>query len=242
MEEILFLDIETVPAVECLEEMGEEMQALWEAKFNTLKTKGLVSNQDEDYTAEEAYFEHSSVYAEFAKIICISVGFIYKKDGENKLRIKSFYGDDESRLLEEFSELIRKFMKSPYHKVCGHNLKEFDMPFISRRMVVNGLKIPNSINAMGKKPWETNFLDTMEMWKFGDFKSYTSLKTLTALFGIPSPKDDIDGSEVAGVYYHQGDLERIATYCQKDVLATVQVYLRLNGLPLIEESNLEISR
>lgn len=239
MEDILFLDIETVPWAECVEELPEAMQSLWGVKYNTLRNKGMFEGKADDYCSEEAYFENAAIYAEFAKIVCISVGFIHRKDGKNNLRLKSFYGDDETKILADFTELIRKFVRTPMHKICGHNIKEFDMPFILRRMIVNSVPIPNSINVMGKKPWETNFVDTMEMWKFGDFKSYTSLKLLTALFGIPSPKDDIDGSQVAAVYYHESDVERIAKYCQKDVLATVQVYLRMNNLPLIEETNVE---
>ncbi len=239
MKDILFLDIETVPVASCMEDMPEPLQEVWEHKFKSLKKAGMYKEKDEDYSAEEAFVEGAGVYAEFAKVVCVSVGFIYDKNGDRCLRIKSFYGDDERKVLEEFVGLVKKFMTTARHKVCGHNVKEFDLPFISRRLLINGMRIPDAINAAGKKPWETNFLDTMEMWKFGDFKSYTSLKTLAAVFGIPSPKDDIDGSEVAGVYYNTGDVERIARYCEKDVKATVQVWLRLNGWEILDDSNIE---
>ncbi len=240
MEDILFLDIETVPVAEHMVDMSEDMQTMWDLKFQGLKRSGMFASESDDYGPEDAFFEKCGVYAEFAKVVCISVGFIHIKDNQRKLRIKSFASEDEKVVLEGFADLVRKFIRSARHRFCGHNIKEFDMPFISRRMIVNGVEIPREMNLMGKKPWETNLLDTMEMWKFGDFKSYTSLKLLTALFGIPSPKDDIDGSEVAGVYYFEKDLSRIVTYCQKDVLATVQVYLRMNNLSLIDERNVEI--
>jgi DNA polymerase elongation subunit (family B) len=155
------------------------------------------------------------------------------------LRTKSFSGDDEKLILEDFSKLIFKFCTSKEHTLCGHNIKEFDIPYICRRMLVNGVILPAILNIHGKKPWEINFLDTLDIWKFGDYKNYTSLKLLTAIFGIPTPKDDIDGSQVASVYYNEKNINRIAVYCQKDVLATVQVFLKLNALQAIKPENIE---
>jgi DNA polymerase elongation subunit (family B) len=154
-------------------------------------------------------------------------------------RTKSFSGDDERLLLIEFTHLIAKFCTTKEHTLCGHNIKEFDIPYICRRMLINGLALPSIFQIAGKKPWEISFIDTLELWKFGDYKNYSSLKLLTAVFGIPTPKDDIDGSQVASVYYNEKNLKRIATYCQKDVLATAQVFLRMNGFDLIKEDNIE---
>ena len=154
-------------------------------------------------------------------------------------RTKSFAGDDEQKLLSDFAELLAKFCSTKEHTLCGHNIKEFDIPYICRRLLINGLELPPVFQISGRKPWENNFLDTLELWKFGDYKNYTPLKLLTAVFGIPTPKDDIDGSQVAQVYYKEKDLERIANYCTKDVIATAQVFLRLNGFELISPQNIE---
>ena len=170
------------------------------------------------------------IYSEFAKIVCISVGFMHYDNGRRLMRTKSFAGDDEAQLLRDFSDMASRFLRTREHRICGHNIKEFDVPFICRRMLVNGLPLPSILDVAGRKPWETPFIDTMELWKFGDFKSFTSLKLLCAIFGIPTPKDDIDGSEVAAVYYDTHDVHRIAVYCEKDVVATAQVFLRMNGI------------
>ena len=160
------------------------------------------------------------------------------------MRLKSFANHMESGLLDDFSELLNKHFSNPEKfAICGHNIKEFDVPYICRRMLINQLPLPRMIDIAGKKPWETkHFLDTLEMWKFGDIKNYTSLRLLTAVFDIPSPKDDMDGSDVAGVYWEERDLDRIATYCEKDVLATVQLYLRLKRLPLLRNDQVIIVR
>ncbi len=228
LDKILFLDIETVPCAERMELMGEEMQELWRMKFAQLQGR-MPERFTAEQTPEEGFACGAGVYAEFAKVVCISVGFVYMSGTERRVRLKSFCGDDEREVLSGFASLVNRIMVSRDYSVCGHNIKEFDMPFIMRRMLVNGVRIPNAINVMGKKPWETNFIDTMDMWKFGDFKSFTSLRLLAAIFGVPSPKDDIDGSQVAEVYYKERDLKRISVYCQKDVLTTIQIYLRMNG-------------
>lgn len=226
---VLFLDIETVPQCANYEELPERFLKLWGRKSDSLK-------KNPDDTAETLY-NRAGIYAEFGKIVCISVGMVTYRDTQSYFKVKSFYGDDESILLQEFVLMLEKSVDR-IQTICGHNVKEFDVPYICRRLLINGLHIPSLLSVMGKKPWEVPFIDTMELWKFGDFKSYTSLDLLTAVFNIPTPKDDIDGSQVAEVYYKTGDVERIATYCEKDVFATAQLLLRLAGNPLIKEENL----
>ena len=232
---ILFLDIETVSGKPEFEGLGEDFQELWK-----IKARQLARNTDEeepDYAA--LYKGRAAIFAEFGKIVCISVGVVYrdKEDQRLKVRLKSFASENEKELLFEFSQMVFKFYNNPNkHGFCGHNAKEFDIPYICRRMVVHQLPLPTPFNISGKKPWETkHLLDTMEMWKFGDRKHYTSLKLLAAVLGFPSPKDDIDGSDVGRVYWEDKDLERLALYCEKDVLATVQLYLRYKYMPLLEE-------
>jgi hypothetical protein len=197
----------------------------------------------EKYTDEtsvaEAFANSAGIYSEFGKIVCISVGFIYFKGLEMHFRTKSFAGDNEKTILDDFAQLLTKFCTTKEHTLCGHNIKEFDIPYICRRMLINGISLPSVLQISGKKPWEISFIDTLELWKFGDYKNYTSLKLLTAIFGIPTPKDDIDGSQVAGVYYKEKDIERIAVYCQKDVVATTQVFLRIHNIQGFKTENIE---
>ncbi len=237
LDKILFLDIETVPQTSSLSELSPEMQHLWEEKFETIRRR-MPDRYEPDATADFAFRNGGGIYSEFAKIVCISVGVIYEKNGRKMFRTKSFVGDDEAQLLRDFVAMATKFLSTREHRICGHNLKEFDIPFICRRMLINGLQLPPIFDLSGKKPWETPLLDTMELWRFGDFKSFTSLKLLCAIFGIATPKDDIDGSQVADVYYHEHDLERIAVYCEKDVAATAQVFLKLNGYATIAPENI----
>ena len=238
LDKILFLDIETVPQTASIDELSPEMKHLWEDKFAIIKAR-MPEKYSEEATADYGYQNGAGIYAEFAKIVCISVGVIYFKGSEKHIRTKSFAGHDEVKLLHDFALMASKFLVSAQHYVCGHNIKEFDIPFICRRMLVNGLTIPSALDVSGKKPWETSFIDTLELWKFGDFKNYTSLKLLTAIFGIPTPKDDIDGSQVASVYYNEKDVNRISLYCEKDVVATAQVYLRLCGEQTILPEHIE---
>lgn len=228
IDHILFLDVETVPQVYDFKAVPERSKYLFNEK---------VKNQvNEEVTVEQLYRQRGGILAEFGKIICISVGYIQKLDDEYQLRLKSFYGDDEKKILEDFSALLNKSFKNEKEDVlCAHNGKEFDFPYLCRRMLVNGIKIPKILQIMGKKPWEINHIDTLEFWKFGDYKHYTSLELLTEIFGIPSPKDDIKGSDVARVYWEENDLKRIAKYCQKDVLALVQLFLRFKGESLLKE-------
>ena len=231
IKNVLFLDIETVPCSPNFKDLDVTFQTLW--------TEKTVWQRKEEYTPAEFYKLKSGVMAEFAKIICISVGYLFINKGENNFRIKSFYGDDEKQIITDFNELLNSQFNKKQHQLCAHNGKEFDFPFIARRTLINGLKLPALLDIAGKKPWEVNHLDTMELWKFGDYKHYTSIKLLAALFNIPTPKDDIDGSQVAGVYWNDKDLERIKKYCQKDTLTVAQLLLKYKGEELISENNIE---
>ena len=232
-QNILFLDIETVPVKENFEDLDLTFQTLW-AEKTTWQRK-------DEFTPSEFYKMKAGVMAEFAKIICISVGYLFTEKGENHFRIKSFYGDNEKQIISDFNDLLNSEFNKNQHQLCAHNGKEFDFPFIARRTLINGLKLPKLLDIAGKKPWEVSHLDTMELWRFGDYKHYTSIKLLAALFGIPTPKDDIDGSQVASVYYKEKDLERIKIYCQKDTLTVAQLLLRYKGEELIKEENIEFA-
>lgn len=238
LQKIMFIDIETVPQTAEFNELPEEMQHLWEEKFALLQRK-TPEKYGEETTVAEGYATNAGIYSEFGRIVCISVGFIYFKENQMYFRTKSFAGKDEMKLLTEFIELINKFFTTPEHNFCGHNIKEFDIPYICRRILINQLPLPKVLQLNAKKPWEVNLLDTLDFWKFGDFKNFASLKLLTAVFGIPTSKDDIDGSQVAHVFYVEDDLPRIATYCQKDVLATAQVWLKMNGQSTIHTDNVQ---
>jgi uncharacterized protein YprB with RNaseH-like and TPR domain len=227
---ILFLDIETVPQFCKFDEVPGHIAGLWEKKYSTLK-------KDFEELPSVSY-KRAGIYAEFGKIICISCGCF---GNGNSFRIKSFYGHDEKELLKEFSLMLERSFASPDKLLCAHNGKEFDFPYICRRLLINHLPIPTILNIAGKKPWEIQHLDTMELWKFGDYKSFTSLNLLAAIFDIPTPKDDIDGSMVGDVYWVNGELERIVTYCQKDVLTVAQILRKFRGEKLIEEHNIEMA-
>ncbi len=237
LSKILFLDIETVSGKATFDDLNDTFKELWK-----LKSRSVLKKYDEEVTEEEAreaYLDRAGIFAEFGKIICISVGVTYDtKEGERHVRLKSFASDDEAALIKAFFELVSSRFNNPNrHFFCGHNIKEFDMPYICRRAIINHIPLPPTLNLSGKKPWETaHLLDTMEMWKFGDRKNYTSLKLLAAALGFPSPKDDIDGSEVGRVYWEENDLPRIARYCEKDVLATVQLYLRYHLMPILADN------
>lgn len=228
LERILFLDIETVAQQPDFNSVDERLQKFWEQKAKYLAA---------DETPEEAY-SRAGIYAEFGKIVCISVGFITYEGSEKNLRLKSFYGDDEKLLLEEFFDLLNNYFNQADHLLCAHNGKEFDFPYIARRALVNGLNIPSILDLAGKKPWEVAHLDTLQLWKFGDYKNYTSLGLLTAIFNIPTPKDDIDGSMVNHVYWEEKDVERIKIYCEKDVVALTQLFLRYRNEALVKEENI----
>jgi len=225
LENILFLDIETVPEVETFSELSAEKQELY-----AIKTQ---YQRKEEVTAE-VFYERAGIWAEFGKIICISVGYFVSIDGKRSFRVKSFSGD-EVQLLEAFKELLENHYNKTDQLLCAHNGKEFDFPYIARRMIINKITLPEKLNLFGKKPWEVAHLDTLELWKFGDYKHYTSLKLLANILEIPSPKQDIDGSQVAGVYYKEKNLEKIVKYCERDTIAVAQLLLRFNNLNILND-------
>lgn len=230
IEKVLFLDIETVPEVYKYEDLDEKKKELWDAKSQFMQKK-------EEKPPEEI-FEKAGIFAEFGKVVCISVGFIKIEDNKRQLRLNSFYGRDEKMLLQDFSRLLNKYYSTDKDLLCAHNGKEFDFPYLARRILINGLPLPRALDIAGKKPWEVNHLDTMQLWKFGDYKHFTSLSLLTHVFGIPTPKDDISGADVGKVYWEEDDVERIARYCEKDVKATAQLFLKYKGEELIPEENI----
>ena len=228
LKNLLFLDIETVPENSRFTELSEEKQKLWEAKSQY--------QRKEEFTPEE-FYERAGIWAEFGKIICISVGHFAFKGENRSFRTTTFHGE-EKQLLQEFRNLLDEHFNRPQHLLCAHNGKEFDFPYIARRMLIHDLELPNKLNLFGKKPWEVPHLDTLELWKFGDYKHYTSLKLLCHVLGIPSPKEDINGSEVCKVYYEDGDLDRIIRYCERDVVAIAQVILKLRQEPLLKDEEI----
>lgn len=229
LKEILFLDIETVPQCENWNDVSSEMKELFEKK--------TAYQRKEEYTAEE-FYDRAGIWAEFGKIICISVGYFVEIEEKKQLRVTSFFGDDEHKVLIDFKELLDIHFSNKNNILCAHNGKEFDFPFIARKMIMHQIELPNKLNLFGKKPWEVPHLDTLELWKFGDYKHYTSLKLLTSILGVPSPKDDIDGSEVAAVYYKEKNIDRIVNYCEKDTVAVAQILLRFNNEELLKENDI----
>jgi 3'-5' exonuclease len=206
---------------------------LWDTKSSSL----LKYHEGETI---ETIYHRAGIYAEFGKVICISCGFIQGGGADKKIILKSFYGDNEKILLLEFCEMLKKWSVGEPKFLCAHNGKEFDFPYLCRRLIINNIPIPAILNSSGKKPWEVNHLDTLELWKFGDFKSFTSLNLLAHTLGIPTPKDDIDGSKVWSVYWNDKDIKRIVTYCQKDVVTVAQIYLKMQGEQMIKQENIEI--
>lgn len=230
LHKILFLDIETVPVYPNYADVDEGLKPFIDAKLKI---------DPEDPSTIDNY-ALAGVYSEFAKVVCISVGFVRETRTGRTMRLKSFYHDDEETLLKQFKQLLEDHPED-FQILCAHNGKEFDFPFICRRMLVNGIKIPAVLDIAGKKPWEVAHLDTMQLWKFGDYKAYTKLALLCHIFGIPTPKDDISGADVAKVYYEENNLERIKIYCEKDVVALIQVFLKYRCESLIEETEIHFS-
>ena len=243
---ILFLDIECVSSTKSYADLDDNLKKFWK-----LKCRSILKKYDEEITEEEAaetFTERAGIFAEFGKIVCITVGFLVKSSNKSDwhIRLKSFADRDEKKLLEGFSELLQQYFKGSkgsknafLSHYCGHNIKEFDMPYICRRLLINQLPLPQSLDIAGKKPWEVaHFIDTLTLWKFGDYKSYSSLSLLCAVFGFPTPKDDIDGSEVGRVFWEEDDLKRITTYCEKDVLATINLFMKYRRMELIPEDRI----
>ncbi|MGB5361056.1 3'-5' exonuclease [Eudoraea sp.] len=228
LEHILFLDIETVPEVANYEQLDDTKKELWEHKSQY--------QRKEEFTAEE-FYDRAGIWAEFGKIICISVGYFLFKGGVRNFRVTTFQGDEE-KILKDFIRLLNDHFSRPKNLLCAHNGKEFDFPYIARRLIIKGMSLPYKLDLFGKKPWEVPHLDTLELWKFGDFKHYTSLKLMANVLGIPSPKEDIDGSMVRDVYYEEGNLDRIVAYCELDVITLAQVFLRLRNDELLPEDQI----
>lgn len=229
LTDILFLDIETVGGAASYDELPPRLQAQWNRKAQYVR-----STPEE--TPAETYSDKAGIYAEFGKIVTVAVGFLTPQEEEYQLRVKAYFGHNEAELLTQVANLLAKGFDPKKLYLCGHNIKEFDIPYLCRRMLVNGVALPAALDIAGKKPWETQFLDTLELWKFGDYKHFTSLELLATLFGLDSSKSDIDGSQVNGVYYgEEQGLERIAEYCRQDVLVTTNLYLKMRGEPIIPE-------
>jgi predicted PolB exonuclease-like 3'-5' exonuclease len=235
LAQVLFLDVETVPQAASYGDLPERIKALWEKKSARLRKEGQ--------TAADAYAS-AGILAEFGKIICISAGYIHEAEKGRVFRVRSFYGDDEKLLLTQFCAALNAFFaKWKDARLCAHNGKEFDFPYIARRILINALPLPAALDMAGRKPWETPFLDTMDLWRFGDYKHFCSLDLLTTILNIPTPKDDIDGGGVAAVYYEENDLERIVRYCEKDAMAVAQLLLRYCGgspLPAMERVRVRV--
>ena len=234
LRDILFIDIETVASTDDYTSVSERMKAQWSRKANFFK-------RDSGLTDEDLFHERAGIYAEFGKIVCVAVGrYIDHESGELGLRTKVYCNHDETALLLEVKKMVEKFDAATM-RLCAHNGKEFDYPYLCRRMLINGIALPAALNLSGKRSWEVPHLDTMELWKFGDYKHFTSLDLLAALFNIPSSKDKIDGSQVNYVYHHDKDLEKIAEYCREDVVVLAQLFLKLKGHPLIPDPNILIA-
>ena len=220
LNRVLFFDIETAPLVENLDELPTPLLEIWNEK-----TEGSIP---EGISPDQYWKDRAGLASEFLKVVCISVGYLRGSD-PCVLRTKSFYGHNEKKVLQEFADLLSAHYNSPNDSLCGHNIKGFDLPVLCRRMIINGIDLPCALDLYGRKPWEINHIDTMELWRFGDFRYFVSLKLLCAALGIPSPKDDIDGSQVRSIYYETGDVERIARYCEKDVRACANVLMAMLG-------------
>lgn len=231
---LFFIDIETVPAYPAFSQVPEEWKSLWVEKIS--------KTMPENFSPEESWLQRAGILAEFGKVICISTGFLLP--GENGLpamRIKSIYGDDEKKLLQAFIELTTPlFLHKKNAEFAGHNIREFDIPYLCRRIIIRGMALPGYLNLHGAKPWEVRMTDTLQWWKFGDYKNFISLNLLAHVLGVPTSKTDMDGSDVQAVYYQDKDLPRIVAYCQRDVVAVANIILRFKNLPILGEKDIHI--
>lgn len=231
---LLLIDIETVPCYSCYDMLNEDWKILWGEKIS--------KTMPENFSVEQSYIERAGILAEFGKIICISTGYFYENiNKEVCLKLKSIYGDNEKELLEEFLQITSAFFKANNKfQFAGHNIKEFDVPYICRRLMINNIELPHYLHLHGAKPWEIEMADTLQWWKFGDYKNYISLNLLASVLNIPTSKTDIDGSQVRDVYYEDKDLLRIKKYCEKDVIVTANVILRFKNLPVLKDECVSI--
>lgn len=228
IRDILFLDIETVAHHGDYSLLDERMKSQWARKAGYLRRDDVMSDED-------IYHQRAGIYAEFGKVICIAVAkFSENENGDLVLRTKAYWGDDEKQVLNGFKSMVEK-LDANSTRLCAHNGKEFDFPYLCRRMLINCIPLPGLLNLAGKKSWEVNHLDTMELWKFGDYKHYTSLDLLAAIFNIPTSKSGIDGSQVNAVYHKENGLERIKDYCVRDVIVLAQLFLKMKCIPLEKE-------
>ena len=231
LNKLLFLDIETVPEKATFDQLSDTEKELFATK---------TQYQRSEDQSPASFYERAGIWAEFGKIVCISVGFFNMFNDQRQFRTKSFFGE-EKELLVEFKTLLENHFNQPAHLLCAHNGKEFDFPYIARRMIIQGIELPAKLNLFNKKPWEVPHLDTMHLWRFGDYKHYTSLSLMAHVLGIPTPKDDIDGSQVARVFYEEKNIDRIVIYCEKDVITIAQVVLRLRNQPLLQPQEIQHS-
>jgi 3'-5' exonuclease len=234
-ENLLLIDIETVPLYKNYQQLNEKLQRLWDKKSLTLDKDNL--------NTAATFSEKAGIYAEFGKIVCIGLGYFVKTNTHYSLKVKTLAGHDEKKLLEDFRQVCNKFFKHPEKQFCGHNIREFDIPYICRRLFINQIRLPEILmDLQNKKPWENPMLDTLQFWKFGEYKNFTSVDLLSTILDIESPKDDIDGSEVANVYWKENDLDRIVRYCNKDVVTVAQILMRLNAMPLLNENEIVVMK
>lgn len=235
LRHLLFIDIETASSVSSFNELTTELQSLWSEKITKI--------EPETSDAALAFEERAALSAAFGRIVCISIGYFpnFQSDNQPVFRVKSFAGFDEVALLKDFFETVAAFeSRDNTLKFCGHNIQEFDIPYICRRALINGLSLPFSLQLHDKKPWETPIVDTLKLWRFGEYRNYTSLRLLTSIMGVPTPKDDIDGSQVGKVFWQEKNIKRIAVYCQKDVVAVAQLMRKFRLEPLLYQENIEI--
>ena len=233
LENLICLDIETVPGYEIFSQLPEPLRELYLKKSERLRQEGELP--------DEQYFNHAGIYAEFGKVICISLGIFKKEKDHYQLRLKSIFGEDEKKLLEAFCDLLNHHYNKPdRYQFCGHNIREFDIPYLSRRLLIHHLGLPATLDISGRKPWEVNMIDTLQLWRFGDVKHFTSLKLLALILGIDSPKDDMEGKDVGRVYWKEKNLTRIVEYCQRDVITVAQLLLRFKGMELLSKEQIVI--
>lgn len=230
---ILFIDIETASGVNTYTTLTENMQKLW-----LRKARSLMNPLQKPL--EDLYFERAALFPEFGRIISIGMGFLfYNKNKELSLKVKTISNKNEKDLLLEFNQFIESTYPSKELSLVAHNGKEFDFPYLCKRMLVHQLVIPKALQLQGKKPWEVVHQDTIEWWRFGDKKGYVSLELLAEIMGIGNVKTDLSGDKVNYTFYIEKDLEKIKKYCAEDVITLAQLFLRFNFIDYIQEKNIQ---
>ena len=219
---IVFIDIETVPLEKHFADCSPAFQKHWQRKSTFLRL-----SDEERGDLDRSYRGHAGIYAEFSRVLCIGMG--YYSPTKKTIKTTVLHHESEQQLLQNFLATLNAIKQHADIRFCGHNVKEFDLPFLCRRLTVHGFALPQELNMAGLKPWENNHIDTMELWRFGDYKRYTALDLLATVLNIPSSKTDIDGSQVANVFYEEQNLDRILAYCERDVVTTAKIYYRLTN-------------